>query len=671
MRHSHFFVIPSLQTGLLTSLPASLQASLQTSLQTLLLPTLLLAVLSSVSGTALASGGIVNNSSGFLSSFESDFLPVDQAFVFTDTPADGGLRLTWKVTPGHYLYRERMTFSVIGDNASLGEPDFSIEGERKQDPYFGEVTVFHNDVSVFLPVHFKSGTEATIRAAYQGCADAGLCYPPQTRELLVLNELPASTTPETTESPATGVVSDGALSDTKTLPDTNPDTSKEKAADLSSLDTANGINRFLQHASLATIAGVFFLLGVGLTFTPCVFPMIPIVSSIIAGQTNPTMARSLLLSLSYVFGMAITYSLAGVATGLLGAGANAQAMLQSAPVLIFFAGLFSLLSLAMFGVYELQLPASLRDRLTATSNRFSGGQLGAVFAIGATSALIVSPCVSAPLAGSLVYISTTENALLGGIALFMLGLGMGVPLIAVAVGGGKLLPKAGAWMETIRQVFGFLLLGVAIWLISRLLSDFTVMLLWALLAGTMAVVSGALEPADTTPKRVLKAFSLLLLVYAIILMVGAFTHGSDPLDPLSGIASGEHSQADSEQLNFVTITSSEELATQLEKSARIGKLAMLDVYADWCVSCKIMEREVFHAPGIKQTLADFYLIKADVTRGSPDNIALLKQFDLFGPPSILFFDAHGLEMKTVRVQGEMDRAGFSQLLGRVLQSGQN
>ncbi len=619
--------------------------------------TLLLILLLPVATTTASAADIFAGNTSLSPAFGSEFLPVNQAFVLTDTPAKGGLRLTWKITPGHYLYKERMAFSVTGSNASLGEPEFSIEGERKNDPHFGKVTVFHSDVSVFLPVYFNSGTEATIKARYQGCADAGLCYPPQIRSLLILNESASAATAGLTPARVTGMTSGGHAAGTG-----------DKLTELASLDSANSITQFLQSASLIMIAGLFFLLGIGLTFTPCVFPMIPIVSSIIVGQTNPTVIRSSLLSLSYVLGMAITYSLAGVATGLLGAGANAQAILQSEPTLIGFAVLFSILALAMFGVYELQLPTGLRDKLTATSNKLSGGQLGAVFGIGATSALIVSPCVSAPLAGSLVYISTTEDALIGGIALFMLGLGMGVPLIAVAIGGGKLLPKAGAWMDTIKQVFGFLLLGVAIWLLSRLLSDFVVMLSWAFLIGTMAVVLGALEAAETAPQRVVKAIALFLFIYAIMLIIGAFSQASDPLNPLSGVTAGDNRPAVSEQSDFVTITSSKELTLQLQQSTRSGKLTLVDFYADWCVSCKEIQKKIFAAPDIRQTLANFHLIKADVTRNSPENIALLKQFDLFGPPALLFFDKNGSEIKTMRIQGDISKVAFLHILNTMLGS---
>ncbi|ARU56333.1 thiol:disulfide interchange protein DsbD [Oleiphilus messinensis] len=568
-----------------------------------------------------------------------DFLPVDQAFKFTDRFEHNTLILNWDITPGHYLYKDRIQIQVDDTLVRLGALRYSTPGEVKEDPYFGQVTVFHNPVELKVSLTaLTSGTEIPIKITYQGCADAGLCYPPETKETLYIPEQP------------------------DTAQTTKPITKNE-----SDLNSSTGIFSFLNEANLLTVMGAFVLLGLGLTFTPCVFPMMPIISSIIAGQKSPTTAKSALLSLSYIIGMALTYALLGVAMGYFGASANLQAKLQSPPVLIGFSLLFVLLSLSMFGLFELQLPAKLRDSLNARSQKLAGGQVLAVFAIGALSAIIVSPCVSAPLAGALIYISSSGDPVTGGIALFAMGIGMGIPLFAIGMGAGQILPKAGSWMENVRMLFGVLLLAIAIWLISRLLPAMTEMLLWAILLIMSGIQLGALDSAHYGAQRLWKGVGVIAILYGILIGAGAFLGSSSALDPLAplkfsssnpGSSPPPELSKSSKSLPFEKITRYDQLQQKLQQSAdhikvRASGITMVDFYADWCVSCLVIEDEVFKDSRINPALMTWRLIKADVTASDEEAIRLLEHYNIFGPPAILFFDHSGQEIKSLRIQGEI------------------
>lgn len=617
---------------------------------------LLLTLLSlmTVVGGAHASG-----TSNLLSSAqaEPEFLKVDQAFMFREEIVPGGVQLHWDIAPEYYLYLERFKFKALQDEVTLGEPEYSTQGKSKQDPYFGEVHVIHDYLSVFLPVDLGTLEDTELKVTYQGCAEAGLCYPPTHKQLMYL---PISTAEASTTSnplPVTAEVS------TQVSTSAKPGPASER-----SLDDASGIFDFIQSSSLPMIVGIFFLLGLGLTFTPCVFPMIPIITSIIAGQEKPTAGKSFILSFSYVLGMALTYAAAGVATGLLGAGANVQAALQNPILLSVFAVVFFVLALAMFGLYELQLPSFIRDRLNNSSQNLSGGKLGSVFLIGALSALVVSPCVSAPLAGALLYISATADAVVGGLSLFALGMGMGVPLILISVGGGKLFPKAGKWMNGVKAVFGVMLVAVAIWLISRFAPASVTMVLWALLIGLSGVQMGAFEAAQSGWERILKGLGLLLALYAALLIVGASSGATNPLEPLERLgasaASTNSIAALSDKLEFTVIESIPELEQELATSN--GQIVMVDFYADWCISCKVMEAEVFPIPGVKAKMAQMHLLKADVTDNESAHKELLDTFGLFGPPSILFFNTKGQEISELRIVGEVTAKDFEQRLSAAL-----
>ncbi len=580
-----------------------------------------------------------NSSLGFGKNLftDSEFLPVDEAFRFNSSIENGKLVLSWDIEDEYYLYKERLLFKIDEAKGQLGTPNYSQKGDLKDDPNFGKVTVFHNQLTIDLPVtvspNSDSGNELLIQISYQGCAEAGLCYPPQNKEILYIQ------------------------SDANSLDQTRD------------LESASGIFSFIQSSSLLSIIGIFFLLGIGLTFTPCVFPMVPIISSIIAGQKNPSVLKSFSLSLSYVLGMSVTYASAGIVTGLLGASANIQAYLQAPAVLITFSIIFVILALSMFGFYELQLPAGIRNKLNDTSQNIKGGQSIGVFIIGALSALIVSPCVSAPLAGALLYISATADATLGGLSLFAMGLGMGVPLIAVGVGGGKFLPKAGLWMDIVKAGFGVMLIGVAIWLLERLLPSAVTLILWSILIGLSASQMGAFEPARYGWERLWKGVGLFLAVYALTLFIGAFTGANNPLNPLEKLIGNNQNSSSEEHYEptqFNTVYSLNEFNSVVENASSSHKPVLLDFYADWCISCKVMEREVFSQPEAAQLMSKFTLVQADVTNNDIDNQRLLEKFRLFGPPSILFFDAKGNEFKAFRVMGEMNEEQFENQLKAVL-----
>ena len=595
-------------------------------------------------GTDERFGGLVQS--------EPDFLKVDQAFQFTSEIEAQGLRLKWKIADQYYLYKERFKFRTSSNGVSLGEGDFSTQGKLKKDPYFGDVHVIHDDLSIFLPIILHDGaSEAEVKITYQGCAEAGLCYPPKHQNVLFV--------------PSEGVAIKPAIS--SSTPAAPIKTSNIE----SNLENASGVFSFIQNSNLSTIVGIFFLLGLGLTFTPCVFPMIPIITSIIAGQEKPTITKSFILSSAYVLGMAITYASAGVLTGLLGAGANIQAALQDPILLSVFASIFVALALSMFGLYELQLPAFIRDRLNNTSQNLNGGHITSVFVIGALSALIVSPCVSAPLAGALLYISATADAVVGGASLFALGLGMGMPLILIAVGGGKFFPKAGKWMDAVKAVFGVMLIAVAIWLLSRFVPAQLSLLLWAILIGASASQMGAFDAAQSGWPRVVKGLALLLSLYAAMLLIGAATGAHNPLKPLEKLTSASQGPLNTNSALrpntlFHTIYSSNELSQALKSPSKRDTPTLIDFYADWCISCKVMEDQVFPMPEISQKMAQFNLLKADVTANSQDNQTLMKSFGLFGPPSFLFFDAKGVEIKELRIVGEVTSKDFDRRLSAAL-----
>lgn len=594
-----------------------------------------------------ASWGL-GNSGNSLFGNNGDFLPVDEALPFNYITDNNGVVLTWDVAPGHYLYKSRVSVESVTDGVTVGEPRFSLQGTTTEDEYFGQVTVFYEPVEARVPVSLPDRVqEAELQVTYQGCAEAGLCYPPQTRD--VLYYAGSGTDDSTNEA--------GAAASTTTADGTGGSSTTVGV----NTDSATGLAGFLSEQSTLVIAAVFLLLGLGLTFTPCVLPMVPIISSLVSSRNTQTTGHAFLLASSYVLGMALTYAAAGVITGLLGASFNIQTHLQSPWVLGVFATLFAVFALSMFNLFEIQLPRFIREPLNNASHQLTGTRVISIFGIGAISALIVSPCVTAPLAGSLLYISTTQDALIGGMALFSLGLGMGIPLILVAVGGRKLLPSTGPWMNVVKAFYGVMLLAVAIWLIERLVPAWVALTLWGLLVAITGVQLGAFDAARAGWERTRKGLGLVMFAYALALLAGAVGGATDPLNPLApytATTTTPGKQALQEHAGFTRVETPEEIRGLLTKARQQGKPAMLDFYADWCISCKVMERNVFSDPTVVEALKSHHLLQIDMTDNTPAQQALLEELGLFGPPAILFYDSNGRELSGARVLGEMNRDQF-------------
>lgn len=591
---------------------------------------------------------------------DEEFLPVEQAFRLERAVAgDNRVSLRWVVAPGYALYKARMSAVPIrpADGVALAPLQFLSPGVFKNDPSFGRMEVFHDEARALLTVQkvpaAAAGQTLSVQVNYQGCADAGLCYPPQT-----------VTVPVTLVATLDGV-SEGVAKAALVAAPVAVVPSRAAAAP-SGLDEADGIAGFLGHASLPLVLLTFFVLGLGLTFTPCVFPMMPILTGLIAGEDRAllTPLRAFRLSLGYVLGMASTYAIVGTLVGYFGARANVALWLQTPVVLVGFAGVFVLLSLSMFGFYELQLPSFFRDRMDELARRQKGGRLVGVFLMGILSALVVSPCVSAPLAGTLVYISSTGDAVLGGLALLALGLGMGAPLVLIGTTGGRLLPRAGNWMVAVKGVFGVGMLAVAIWLVSRVLPGPAVLLLWALLVGVSAVYMGALEPTAQGMGRLWKGVGALMLLYAVVLMLGALTGQGDPRRPLAAFtqAVAATTEQPAAEVEFVRVSNEVTLREQLSAATRAGQTTVVDVYADWCVACKDMARTTFRDAGVIRALAPMRRLQLDLSENTPAQRALLERLKLYGPPAMLFYDANGDEKQALRVQSEI---GADALLKRL------
>ncbi|MBK8957973.1 MAG: protein-disulfide reductase DsbD [Proteobacteria bacterium] len=586
---------------------------------------------------------------------QRDFLPPDQAFVLTESSAaDGRLVLRWDIQPGYYLYRDKFKVTAATPGLVLGEARLA-EGETKQDPEFGAVKIFKHAAEVSVPISARPAggemLEAEVR--YQGCAEDGICYPPIKKKVAFSGEA------EGAAPAANGSVAGG---DGGQAANSQGDASAARGEQ----GAADRITAELGHRSLALTLVSFLGLGLLLAFTPCVLPMVPILSGIIIGQQQPVSAmRGFALSSVYVVAMAATYAMAGVAAGLL--GHNLQAAFQKPAVLVAFSLLFVALALSMFGFYELQLPAALQTRLDRMSRAQRGGSYVGVGVMGALSALIVGPCVAPPLAGALAYISQTGSALVGGSALFALGLGMGLPLIALGTSAGGLLPRVGAWMENIKRVFGVVFLGVAILFLSRILPGPATLALWALLLIGSAVFLGALDRhAEHASgwKRFNQGLGLASLVYGVTLVIGAAAGGDDPLQPLAPLAGARANAATTAETAFVKVDSLAAVEQQLADARSAGQAVMLDFYADWCIECKHLEKQTFAHSDVAPRLTGLKLLRADVTAGSADDKALLEHYGLFGPPAVLFF-TDGQELRNNRVTGFVEASEFNGHLDRL------
>jgi thiol:disulfide interchange protein DsbD len=552
-----------------------------------------------------------------------NLLEPEKAFRFSARALDGAVEVDFAIADGYYMYRDKFRFAAEGNPAvRLGTPELP-PGLRHKDEFFGEVETYRKSVRIRLPAQGEGRFD--LKVVSQGCADAGVCYVPmESKASLRLTAL------------------EGGSSEPRF------------SLFASDIDIAR-----LFDGSVLLVLASFFVFGLLLTFTPCVLPMIPILSGIIAGEGKGLdKMRATALSLAYVLGMAMAYAVAGVAAAY--SGSLLAAALQNAWVLGAFALVFVILALSMFGFYELRLPGFLHHRVHSAHQRLRGGRIASVVAMGVLSAVIVSPCVAAPLAGALLYISQTRDVALGGAALFAMALGMGVPLIAVGVSEGALLPKAGAWMGGVRKFFGVLLLAVAIWIVSPVIPAMAQMLAWGALFVGAAVFLRALDPLPPQASgwwRLWKGVGICALVLGVAFLVGALSGSRDVLRPLAGIGGKPPTAA--QALPWMRVASIGELETKLRSP---GRPVMLDFYADWCVSCKEMEAFTFSDPKVRAELDRMLLLQVDVTANSDEDRALLKRFSLFGPPGIIFFDAEGREIKGLRVIGYQNAERFLKTL---------
>jgi thiol:disulfide interchange protein DsbD len=563
-----------------------------------------------------------------------DFLDPEQAFKLSVKALDErSVEVRFEIAPGYYMYREQ--FKVEAQAATLGPLEIP-KGKTKFDETFQKtVEIYREQLLARVPVE-QAEAVFKLTVTGQGCADKGLCYPPMSTSYDV-------------RLGAFGGVTSIQRVDTDGIAAT---ASPVQGSESGHLDAA------LQSGRYWTVVGVFFVAGLLLSLTPCVLPMLPILSSIIVGSSGKaTRGRGLLLAASYSLGMALIYTALGIAAGL--AGEGLAAALQKPWVLSLFALALVLFSLSMFGVYELQLPSGMSGGLSSASQRLPAGKITGVFLMGGVSALIVSPCVAAPLAGALVYLSQTRDVLLGGSALFALACGMSVPLLLLGASAGALLPRAGAWMDGVKHFFGMLLLAVALWTVQPVLPPPLTQALWgglligsASMLGLFQVVGSSHRPSAWLRKT----GAVVAMAYGLLQLVGAAAGGTDPLQPLAGLGRNEAGGAGGvAALNFRMVRSVAELDAAL---ANAGRPVMLDFYADWCVSCKEMERFTFADPVVRQRLGGALLLKADVTANSPADRELLKRFKLFGPPGTIFFDAQGRELAGARVIGFQDVERF-------------
>ena len=556
---------------------------------------------------------------------DDDFLDPAKAFQFSAKMRDARTaEVTYVIADGYHMYRER--FKIEAKDASLGDPVYPKGQVEYDDTFQKNVETYRHSVTIVVPLK-SAARNFTLNVTGQGCADKGLCYPPA--------EVSATLSTAGLPEPSAGSVA--------------PTPAAAPAADDSS-----GVESALRGGHLLAIIPLFLVIGLGLSFTPCVLPLVPILSSIIVGEgTDVGRKRGFILSVAYSLGMALVYTVMGVAAGLIGEGLAAK--LQNPWVLGSFAILMVVLSLSMFDVYQLQMPAFIQNRINAASGRQSAGKLAGVFVMGAFSALIVGPCVAAPLASALVYLSQTHDVVVGGSALFAMACGMSVPLLLVGLSAGSLLPRAGVWMEEVKHFFGVLMIALALWMVSPVLPGKLQMLGWA----AIGVVYGSFLMWHLKLNWVVKMCGLLFAIFGGTQLIGAATGGHDPWAPLAHLGNqgvvAEHHQ------EFVRVKSLAELDAVLAKNG--GKPAMLDFYADWCVSCKEMEKLTFPDGRVQAKFQTMLLLQADVTANNDDDRALLKHFGLFGPPGIILFDKGGKEVANGRVIGYQDAEKFNQSLG--------
>ena len=580
-----------------------------------------------------------------------DFLDPSVAFRFSASEVPGAVDIRFNIADGYYLYRERFAVAVKSGTATLGEPQLPAGHVKFDQTFQKNVETYRQSVVVHVPVKAASGP-FELAVTSQGCADAGICYPPDTHVYRVSGAALQSAVPS-----AGGTVTPAAA---------HSGTSGGSSSWYDRVTSADYAGSLLQGGGFAATVGLYFLAGLVLSLLPCSYPMIPILSAIIIGEGHRvTHARGFTLSLSYVIGMALVYTALGIAAALV--GQSLGAWLQNPWVLGAFALLLTLFALSLIAGIDIALPQRWHDRMSAASNRRAGGKLAAVAAMGALSALVVGACMTAPLFAVLAFIAHTGNAVLGGAALFSMGIGLGVPLLIVGLGAGALLPRAGGWMEGIKVFFGVVLLAAALWIVWPVLPATAQMLLGALWLLLAAATLGLFSPhagAVSVWRRLGRGIGAALAIWAAALIVGLAAGSTDPLRPLAVLAArvGGASAAATEQpsdRSFERVGTSAALDQAIQAA---GRPTMLDFYADWCVSCKEMERFTFADPRVHARLAQLQLLRADVTANNADDQALLKRFSLFGPPGIIFFDAHGKEV--LRVVGYQSAEKFLQSLDR-------
>ncbi|KGY11356.1 thiol:disulfide interchange protein [Vibrio tubiashii] len=548
------------------------------------------------------------------------FVPVDQAFPFNFFQQGNRIFLDWQVKDDYYLYQQRI--SISGESITLGNIEMR-DGEPYHDEFFGDVNIYTTPLFVEVPLsNYQQGARLIVQ--YQGCAKAGFCYPPETRIIDI--------TRFDFQNANAVIPAQKTTSDTGTTANSTPVSSESNLASKLSNNWWTPL--------------LFLALGIGLAFTPCVLPMYPILTSIVLGSGKLSHRRALGLSFVYVQGMALTYTLLGLVVA--SAGMQFQAAMQHPYVLIGLSALFVALSLSMFGLYNLQLPSGMQTWLNNLSNKQQGGSSVGVFAMGAISGLVCSPCTTAPLSGALLYVAQSGDLLTGGIALYALAIGMGIPLMLVAVFGNKLLPKAGGWMDRVKTLFGFILLAAPIFLLERILPEVWATGLWSALG--VAAFGWLYHIKNSLPFGGWKQS-----VVGIVAVLGLFASAQPALNYYFGNSTVSEQQS---QITFTRIANVDELNTQLAQAKAEGKAVMLDFYADWCVACKEFEKYTFHQPAVESRLKDFVLLQADVTRNQPQDIALLKEMNVLGLPTIEFWDANGTPVSNARITGFMNEPTF-------------
>lgn len=617
---------------------------------------------------------------------EDEVLMPDQAFKPSAVLKDGKINVDIKLGDKIYAYKDKLHFSIISPKNISLDKDLKLPKPVK----YHEFIVYFDEVKQSIPLSLiekklgKNTDKITLRVNFQGCSKLGLCYSPMKKEFTfdlknikkTLSPATASVSSNSNKKISKWSIASNSIKKEPKVEKTAPKTqtvSKSKTKAKTHLSQEGSIADTLAHSSFLVVLLTFFGFGLLLSLTPCVFPMIPILSSIIVSQSKENMnaKRGFILSLVYVLSMSIAYTIAGVLAGLF--GANIQVMLQNPWVIFVFAAIFVALAFSMFGYYELQLPASLQSRINRTTDKAQGRGFASVIIMGFLSALIVGPCVAPPLAGALIYIGQTGDAFLGGAALFVMSIGMGVPLLLVGIGAGKFMPKPGGWMQNVSKIFGVVMLAVAIYLISRIIPDMYTMILWAFLFIGSAIYLGALEPIKEGVSGIVKmskVIGILFLIYGIMLFVGAFMGNTNPLDPLENTRKPafatvtQNTQAIPFKNNFIVVKNQKELDNAIDSST---KPVMVDFSAKWCVSCKELEEKTFKDPRVMALFQHFTLIRADVTENSDEQKRMMKKYRVFGPPVMVFFDKNHKLLNDKKLVGYINADDFIKHLNKILQ----